>query len=108
MNPLTNLLMEVAKVLVTLHPHLQPHIDAAQDEFDYHSRPKHVGGDADKAAPADFEKVAEKVGAGVVEDVIEDEVSKIADSGGSIDPNAKAEAPAKQADEYTGDGKAAE
>ncbi len=72
MNPLLNLLFEVSKVLVGLHPHLQPHIDAAED-FSH--------------APA------------VVEDVIKDETKQAAEP---------ADETAGPADEYTGDGKAAE
>ncbi len=89
MGPHVALLLELAKILVSGYPHLQPHIDAVND----HEGP---------AANA-VEKEAEKVGTAVVEDVIKDEVAKVAE------PTAEAPAqPTAQADEYTGDGRAAE
>ena len=88
MNPLLNLLFEVSKVLVGLHPHLQPHIDAAED-FSH----------ALERADPGIEHKAEKAAAAVVEDVIKDETKQAAEP---------ADETAGPADEYTGDGKAAE
>ena len=64
MNPMLNLLFEVAKVLAPLHPHLQPHIEAAHDFSQALDRAEPVS--HEQPAPDAVEMEVEKVGAAVV------------------------------------------